>query len=102
MNCTCKSMVNHSEKVTIHAKRLRENLMNPAGESLTQSERNQLQLAMAALEEKRSLLGDEVVNLALESMQERLAQLDKEAHPPHEPQQRKLVTILFADVSGFT
>ncbi|HUG33349.1 MAG TPA: adenylate/guanylate cyclase domain-containing protein [Anaerolineales bacterium] len=57
---------------------------------------------MASLRENRSLLGDEVVEAALAAMQEKLARLDTEARPSHEPQQRKLVTVMFADVSGFT
>ena len=70
---------------------------------LTSSEeREQVLQAIAALEEKRSLLGDQVVDIALASMREKLAGLGEEANVVHEPQQRKLVTVLFADVSGFT
>ena len=61
-----------------------------------------LERAIAALESRRSLLGEEVVDIALASMREKLAGLDTETRASHEPQQRKLVTVLFADVSGFT
>ena len=54
---------------------------------------------MAALEAQRSILGDSVVDLALDALRDRLAAL--EAAEQH-TQQRKQATILFADVSGFT
>ena len=70
---------------------------------LTSSEeRERFQQAIAALEEKRSLLGDQVVDIALASLREKLAGLDEKSDIIHEPQQRKLVTVLFADISGFT
>ena len=53
---------------------------------------------MAALEGNRSLLGEQVVDVALASIREKLAG-DQAVRIP---QQRKLVTILFADMSGFT
>ena len=65
-------------------------------------ERDELEQAIASLEEKRSMLGDGVVDVALASIREKLAGLDADARAAHEPQQRKLVTVLFADVSGFT
>ena len=58
--------------------------------------------AIAALESKRSVLGDEVVDVALTSMREKLAESNGGRRALRVPQQRKLVTILFADVSGFT
>jgi predicted ATPase/class 3 adenylate cyclase len=61
-----------------------------------------LKKAIDALESSRTVLGDEVVDTALASMHRHLSELDAGALPAHEPQQRKLVTILFADVSGFT
>jgi class 3 adenylate cyclase/predicted ATPase len=61
----------------------------------------QLQQAIVALEAQRALLGDAVVNAALAPMREKLATL--QAHSPTpQAEQRKVVTILFADVSGFT
>ncbi|MCI0551421.1 MAG: tetratricopeptide repeat protein [Anaerolineae bacterium] len=76
--------------------------MNSSDKSTAANERDELLQAIAALEEKRSLLGDEVADIALASMREKLTGLDAESSITHEPQQRKLVTVLFADVSGFT
>lgn len=63
------------------------------------TEIEQLQQSIAALEAQRALLGDAVVDTALASMREKLAALQAQA--AHSPQ-RKQVTVLFADVSGFT
>ena len=65
-------------------------------------ERENLELAIGALEAQRSILGDQIVDIAQKSMREKLAQLDAETRLSHEPQERKLITVLFADVSGFT
>ena len=62
------------------------------------SEHEQLEKAIAAIEAQRAILGNEVVDIALASMREKLAALESR----REPQQRKQVTVLFADVSGFT
>lgn len=59
----------------------------------------QLEQAIAALESQRSLLGDAVVEAGLAPMRERLALLQTQAVAT---EQRKLVTVLFADVVGFT
>ena len=64
------------------------------------TEIEQLEQAIAALEAQRVILGDALVNTALAPMREKLAAL-KAAHSPADAQ-RKLATILFADVSGFT
>ncbi len=45
------------------------------------------------------ILGDEMVDAALGPMREKLAALQAQAQPE---KQRKLATVLFADVSGFT
>lgn len=70
------------------------------------SEREQLEQAIAALEAQRSTLGDAVVEAALGPMREKLATLNKDdqrsADKNQRKQERKQVTILFADVSGFT
>ncbi|HZJ24112.1 MAG TPA: adenylate/guanylate cyclase domain-containing protein, partial [Anaerolineales bacterium] len=76
--------------------------MNSIGRPTRSKERDDLEQAIAALEEKRSLLGDEIVDIAIASMREKLAGLGAGSRASHEPQQRKLVTVLFADVSGFT
>ena len=64
------------------------------------NEREQLEQAIAALESQRAILGDAVVSTALAPMREKLAVLS--AQPTSAEQQRKLLTVLFADVSGFT
>ncbi|MGQ0604845.1 MAG: ATP-binding protein [Anaerolineales bacterium] len=71
------------------------------------NERDQLEQAIAALEAQRALLGDAVVDAALAPMREKLAALSSplRAGGTEEratEQQRKQVTVLFADVSGFT
>src|ERR1051325_2497531 len=57
---------------------------------------------IAALEAKRTELGDAIADTALTVMREKLANLEVGGHSARVPQQRQLVTILFADVSGFT
>ena len=66
------------------------------------SELEQLEQAIAVLETQRGTLGDAVVNAALGAMREKLAVLQANGHRTGGGQQRKQVTILFADVSGFT
>lgn len=58
------------------------------------TEREQLEQAITALEAQRTLLGDQVVETALTPLREKLAALAE--------QTRKQVTVLFADLSGFT
>jgi predicted ATPase/class 3 adenylate cyclase len=62
-------------------------------------EQNELDQAIQALEAQRPLLGDEIVDIAQTAIREKLARL---LAGRHEPQERKLITVLFADVSGFT
>lgn len=64
------------------------------------TELEQLEQAIAALEGQRTILGDAVVDTALTSLRDRLAVLKAQAVPGE--QQRKQVTVLFADVSSFT
>jgi class 3 adenylate cyclase/tetratricopeptide (TPR) repeat protein len=66
------------------------------------NEREQLEQAIAALEAQRAILGDAVVNAAVGPMREKLATLQAQQTVPPAGQQRKQVTVLFADVSGFT
>src|SRR5215210_1266504 len=61
-----------------------------------------LQQAIDALEAQRSVLGNQTVDLAQTAIREKLARLNTGARVSHEPQERKLITVLFADVSGFT
>jgi ABC-type oligopeptide transport system substrate-binding subunit/class 3 adenylate cyclase len=65
------------------------------------NEREQLEQAIRALEAQRTVLGNAVVEAALGSMRRQLAELEKEA-PPTLRGERKLVTVMFADISGFT
>ena len=58
----------------------------------------QLQRAIAALDSQRTTLGDPVVEAALAPMREKLAALQAQTAA----EQRKLVTVLFADLAGFT
>ncbi|HYF62214.1 MAG TPA: adenylate/guanylate cyclase domain-containing protein [Herpetosiphonaceae bacterium] len=64
------------------------------------SDIERLEQAIAALEAQRALLGDAVVEAGQAPIREKLALL--RAQPPAAAEQRKLVTILFADISGFT
>ena len=60
----------------------------------------QLEAALAALNSQRATLGDEIVDLMIAPLQQQLqAQRQQAAGPIGE---RKLVTIVFADISGFT
>ncbi len=62
------------------------------------SKPKQLEQAIQTLETQRAVLGDEVVNVAIESMHTQLAALKTHATT----EQRKQVTVLFADISDFT
>jgi class 3 adenylate cyclase len=66
------------------------------------NDRDVLEKAIAALESRRSLLGDEVTEAAILALRDKLLSLDISARSARVPQQRKLVTVLFADMSGFT
>lgn len=72
------------------------------------NEREQLEQAITALEAQRSTLGDAVVETALGPLREKLSSLNANADEKSysdkksRKQERKQVTILFADVSGFT
>ncbi len=61
---------------------------------------HQIQQAIAAQENLREILGDAVVEATLAALHKQLAELEAQARLT-EPQ-RKLVTVLFADLSGFT
>jgi class 3 adenylate cyclase len=62
------------------------------------TEREQLEQAITQLEAQRATLGDGVVDASVAALHDKLAALE----PMSPPEQRKQVTILFADVSGFT
>src|SRR5574341_309936 len=63
-------------------------------------ESHYLAQAIEAFEGQRGALGDAVVNAALQPLRERLAAIRSAQRDTS--MQRKLVTVLFADVSGFT
>jgi class 3 adenylate cyclase len=63
-----------------------------------QTEIEKIQQAIQALEAQRLSLGDEVVEMALAPLRDRLTSL--ESSELYE--QRKLATVLFADLAGFT
>ncbi|MDW8276540.1 MAG: tetratricopeptide repeat protein [Anaerolineales bacterium] len=63
------------------------------------TEIEKLRQAIAALEAQRPVLGDSVVNTALAPLREKLKTLQSEAEDTAEElRQRKLVTVLFADI----
>ena len=61
-------------------------------------EREKIEQAIAAQEGLRPLLGDAVVDASIAALRQSLQQ----SPPPAEAEQRKQVTVLFGDVSGFT
>ena len=63
---------------------------------------DELSAAIAGLEAQRSLLGDAVVESAVAALRQQLAELHAPLSELAADEERKLVTILFADVSGFT
>jgi class 3 adenylate cyclase len=63
------------------------------------TEQEQLEQAIATLEAQRAILGDAAVDASIAAMREKLAALESLASAD---QQRKQVTVLFADISGFT
>jgi class 3 adenylate cyclase/tetratricopeptide (TPR) repeat protein len=65
------------------------------------SEIQNLYQAIDELEGQRAILGKQTVELAQSAIREKIAHLQRENTTPGR-QERKLITILFADVSGFT
>lgn len=68
------------------------------------STREQLEQALAAQEALRATLGDALVDATVAAIREKLAALEPETRPsaPVLHGERKLVTILYADLAGFT
>jgi len=68
------------------------------------TKREQLEQAIAHMEAQRAILGDAVVDAALGSMRRQLTDLEEVERKlaPALEGERKLVTIMFADISGFT
>jgi class 3 adenylate cyclase len=63
------------------------------------SEREHLEQAIAAFETQRAVLGDAIVDAALAPLRQKLAAMQAQGLTE---QQRKQITVLFADISGFT
>src|SRR6266852_4313024 len=61
-----------------------------------------LNAAIAGLEAQRQTLGDAVVDPALAALRQQLSQLEASAGESAAGEERKIVTVIFADVSGFT
>ena len=76
--------------------------MNFEAETSRSHEHDSLKRALEALEVQRSTLGDEIVDVTQAAIHDKLARLNRGLRGTDEPQQRKLITVLFADVSGFT
>ncbi len=74
--------------------------MESPSQDQLKDERRQLEVAVAALDAQRAILGDAVVDAALVSMREKLARLD--AQQGEKSPQLKFVTILFTDIVGST
>jgi class 3 adenylate cyclase len=67
------------------------------------SERERLEKAISDLETQRASLGDESVDTALKALREKLSVLERtRALTPELTGERKVVTIMFVDISGFT
>ena len=67
------------------------------------TEREELEKAMAALDQQRSMLGDAAVEAALAGLQQKLSALEK-GEPASQTLtgERRIVTVLFCDVKGST
>ncbi|MCP4536628.1 MAG: AAA family ATPase [Chloroflexi bacterium] len=68
------------------------------------NEREQLEQAIAHMEAQRAILGDAVVGAALGPLRRKLTELEETEREttPTLTGERKLVTVMFADISGFT
>lgn len=66
------------------------------------SERATLEQAIAALEAQRAVLGDAMLELALAPLRAQLAALETAPTPAMLRGERKFITVMFADLAGFT
>lgn len=64
------------------------------------TEQEKLEQAIANLEAQRAILGDAVVETAVQALKEKIANLKTSNRPEH--RKRKIASVLFADISGFT
>ena len=78
--------------------------MGPMTAGKYSDEYRQLEQAIAALEAQREILGDSVIDAAIGPMQKQLAKLEQNENKNEITfkGERKLVTVMFADISGFT
>ena len=68
-----------------------------------QAQIDKLRAAINGLEAQRGVLGDEIVNTALGTIQKQLAELEQQAAAQSAPaEDRRMVTILFTDMVGST
>src|SRR6059058_2903766 len=67
-----------------------------------QSEVEKLSASIAALEAQRAMLGDAVVDPAIAALRQQISQAAAAIEKETPEDERKLVTIVFADISGFT
>ena len=70
--------------------------------AMSEAKADKIKESIAALEMQRSTLGDAVVDSAIAALREQLSQLRPDADKGATLDERKLVTILFADIAGFT
>ena len=66
------------------------------------SEVEKLNASIAALDAQRATLGDAVVDPAITALRQQLSQIASAIEKEASQDERKLVTIVFADISGFT
>jgi class 3 adenylate cyclase len=67
------------------------------------TERQEIEQAIIGLEAQRALLGNAVVETSMAALRKQLAELDRsETLPLALKGERKQVTVMFADISGFT
>src|SRR5438874_8599361 len=69
---------------------------------MAEPEEEELSTAIAGLERQRAFLGDAVVESAIAALRGQLANLKAGRAPASTTDERKVVTIMFVDVSGFT
>jgi class 3 adenylate cyclase/predicted ATPase len=66
------------------------------------NQREKIEKAIASLKAQNGMLDESAIQTALDALREKLDRLQGGSTSAREPQQRKQVTIFFADVSGFT
>jgi class 3 adenylate cyclase len=65
--------------------------------------RQDIEQAIVTLETQRPALGDQIVETSLAALRQQLASIDRrELSPSPHRAERKQVTVMFADISGFT